>query len=327
MAALRPERQPLQHRVVSDHIQRVPAHVRNFQVFLARRNLLDITRDPVEALGYAVLLAARGHQLHADADAEERPRLDPHRFRHRLQHAVHSVEAPAAIGEGADAGEHDAIGAKYSVRIARHHDLLRIFHASRGALEGFCRRVEITRTVVDDRNAHRGPPGSGNRPMIPPCGNGGGGLENGWPGMLRVGGGAPRSTAHWSLVRPRCRAVQRSKNRRSADSSSSPTTISSWRHLRRDSVQRRRLAASKPIRMAMRTSMAKIVPRLAPSADIPNWTAIIRTIQPISASHSRCHSSQITLATAAQKWKPSRTKTNLSVAATSAPLATGACTV
>ena len=44
------------------------------------------------------------------------------------------------------------------------------------------------------------------------------------------------------------------------------------------------------------TSMAKIVPRLAPSADIPNWIAIIRTIQPISASHSRCHSSQITLA-------------------------------
>ena len=51
----------------------------------------------------------------------------------------------------------------------------------------------------------------------------------------------------WS--RPRCRAVQRSKKRCSADSSSSATTISSWRHLRRDSVQRRRLAASKPIRM------------------------------------------------------------------------------
>jgi hypothetical protein len=30
--------------------------------------------------------------------------------------------------------------------------------------------------------------------MIAPCGIGGG-FENGWPGMLRVGGGAPRSTA------------------------------------------------------------------------------------------------------------------------------------
>ena len=76
-------------------------------------------------------------------------------------------------------------------------------HAPRRALERFCRRVKIAGAVIDDRNGHRGPPGSGNRPMIPPCGNGGGGLENGWPGMLRVGGGAPRSTAHWSLVRPR----------------------------------------------------------------------------------------------------------------------------
>jgi hypothetical protein len=91
--------------------------------------------------------------------------------------------------------------------------------------------------------------------------------------------------------------------------------------------QRRRLAASNPIRMAIRTSTMKIVPRLAPSADIPKWTAIIRTIQPSSASHSRCHNNQITLATAAQKWKPSRTKTNRSVAGRSAPLATGACTV
>ena len=46
-----------------------------------------------------------------------------------------------------------------------------------------------------------------------------------------------------------------------------------------------------------------MVLRPAPSADIPNWSAIISTIQPISTSHSRCHNSQITLATAAQKWK------------------------
>mgnify|MGYP003694078195 CR=1 FL=1 len=36
--------------------------------------------------------------------------------------------------------------------------------------------------------------------MIAALRHGGGGFENGWPGMLRVGGGAPRSTAHWSLV-------------------------------------------------------------------------------------------------------------------------------
>ena len=89
----------------------------------------------------------------------------------------------------------------------------------------------------------------------------------------------------------------------------------------------RKLAASKPIRMEIKASTTNIVPRLAPSADIPIWIAIISTIQPISTSHSRCQSSQITVATAAQKWKPSRTKTNLSVAARSAPLVTGAWTV
>ena len=54
----------------------------------------------------------------------------------------------------------------------------------------------------------------------------GGGFENGWPGISRVGGGAPRSTAEESLLSLRCLAVQRSKNRRSAASSSSATTMS-----------------------------------------------------------------------------------------------------
>ena len=37
-------------------------------------------------------------------------------------------------------------------------------------------------------------PGSGNNPMISLCGVGGG-CENGWPGISRVGGGPPRSIA------------------------------------------------------------------------------------------------------------------------------------
>ena len=136
-----------------------------------------------------------------------------HRFRHRFQHAIERIEPPAAIGEGADAGQHDAIGAKHRLGIARHHDLLRIFHAPRGALERLRRGVQIAGTVIDDRNAHRDPPGSGNNPMMPPCGSGGG-FENGWPGISRVGGGAPRSTGpsdRWSA-----RAASRSSGRRSA---------------------------------------------------------------------------------------------------------------
>ena len=81
------------------------------------------------------------------------------------------------------------------IRIARHENLLRILHAARRALEGFGGGMQVTGTVIDDGDAHRDPPGSGNNPMMPPDGSGGG-FENGWPGALRVGGGPPRSTAH-----------------------------------------------------------------------------------------------------------------------------------
>ncbi len=118
-----------------------------------------------------------------------------HRLRHRLDHAVERIEPAAAIGEGADAGQHDAVGAKHHFGIAGDHDLLRIFHAARCALERLRRRVQIAGAVIDDGNAQREAPGSGNNPMISLCGNGGG-RENGWPGISRVGGGPPRSTAN-----------------------------------------------------------------------------------------------------------------------------------
>ncbi len=178
MAALRAQRQTLQHRMLPDHVERIPAHVRNFQILFARRNLHDVAGDPVEPGRRDMFLATRCHQLHADADAEERPRLVAHRFRHRLDHAVKRVEAPAAIGEGADAGQHDAVSAIGHFRIAGHHDLFRIFQASRGTLECLRSRVQIAGTVIDDGNAHRDAPGSGNDPMISLCGNGGG-RENG----------------------------------------------------------------------------------------------------------------------------------------------------
>ena len=51
-----------------------------------------------------------GHELHADADAEERAALAAHGFLERVAHAGHGLEAALAVGEGADAREHDAIG-------------------------------------------------------------------------------------------------------------------------------------------------------------------------------------------------------------------------
>ena len=51
------------------------------------------------------------------------------------------------------------------VRIAGDHDRLVVPALARGALEGFRRRVQIAGAVIDDGDAHRWPPGSGNRPM------------------------------------------------------------------------------------------------------------------------------------------------------------------
>ena len=102
-----------------------------------------------------MLLAARRHQLHADADAEERPRLFAHRFGHRLDHAVERIQSAAAIGEGADPGQHDAIGAEHGFGIAGHHDFSGTCHAARRALERLGGGVQIAGAVIDDGNAHR----------------------------------------------------------------------------------------------------------------------------------------------------------------------------
>src|SRR5262249_5540037 len=163
-------------------------------------------------------------------------------------------------------------------------DFFGVLRGARGALEGLGGGMQIAGAVIDDGNRHRDPPGSGNKPMMPPWGIGGG---FGWPGTLRVGGGPPRSTEYGSS-KTRLRAAHRSKTRRSALSSSSATTTSSMRHLRRDSVQRRRLAASKPSSSASTRLMARMVRDPTPNQDSGAVTASSSTIQPISASHSRC---------------------------------------
>ncbi|MGY4483961.1 hypothetical protein ACVWWR_003152 [Bradyrhizobium sp. LM3.2] len=71
-------------------------------------------------------------------------------------------------------------------------------------------------------------------------------------------------------------------------------------------------------------SAKKIELRPIPRLDSPALNAATKITQPISASHSRFHSSQSGPKIIAQKWKPSRTKTNLSVARRSAPAGEGA---
>ena len=58
----------------------------------------------------AMLEPGLGHQLHADADAEKRAALAAHGLVERLRHPGTAVEPAPAIGEGADPGQHDALG-------------------------------------------------------------------------------------------------------------------------------------------------------------------------------------------------------------------------
>ena len=129
----------------------------------------DVALDPVEAGMDAVLDAARGHELHADADAEEGLAALDHRALQGVDHARHAVEAGAAVGEGADARQHDAVGVGHLARVRRHQHAIVRAGLARGALEGFRGGAEVARSVVDDGDGHRiafrerpwcwGPPG------------------------------------------------------------------------------------------------------------------------------------------------------------------------
>ena len=78
----------------------------------------------------------------------------------RLDHAGDRVEVAPAIGEGAVAGQDDAVGAA-----RRRPDRLVTMTVSPepagrdGVLERLARRVEIAGAVVDDGDGHDAPPG------------------------------------------------------------------------------------------------------------------------------------------------------------------------
>ena len=68
-------------------VDRVPADLRDFQAPDRTASSHDVAGDPAETLGDGLFQPARRHQLHADADAEERPRLAIDGLLDRLDHA------------------------------------------------------------------------------------------------------------------------------------------------------------------------------------------------------------------------------------------------
>ena len=66
-----------------------------------------------------MLEPALGHELQPDADAEKGLAALLHGFLQRLDHAGDVLEAALAVGKGADAGEHDAVGVGHVLRAGR----------------------------------------------------------------------------------------------------------------------------------------------------------------------------------------------------------------
>ena len=246
--ALRPERQTVHQLVRTRDVERVPAHVRDFQLRIARHDAVDLAGDPAEPVGDLIFAAALGQKLHADADAEERPALVMHRLFQRRDHAVHAVEAAPAIGEGADARQHDAIGGGHHRRVVGHDDRLIVPAVARGPFERLGGGVQIARAVIDDGDAHRPRSGLGKQPDHV------GRLRH--VRHRRLSGGRWRRRRGW--LKRRFGATHASKKRRSASSSVSPLTSPMFFHLRCESVKRRSVAASMPTSTAMQSSTSAI---------------------------------------------------------------------
>ena len=71
----------------------------------------------------------------------------------RLVHAVDRGKTAAAVGKGANTGQHDPVGAGNGFRrIWSDRISAPIPPFAGGALEGLCGRAQIARTVIDNRN-------------------------------------------------------------------------------------------------------------------------------------------------------------------------------
>src|SRR5262245_2089082 len=263
--ALRSGLDAVEQRMRLDRVERIPTHVRDLQLGIGGRDLVDLPADPAEAIGDFVFEPALGHELHADTDAEERTAALVHPLVERIDHAVDGVETAPAIGEGADAGQYDAVGARYRVRTAGHHDRLRDAGFARRALERLGGRMQIAGAIVDNGNGHRWAPGCGNRPMT-----------SGVADAPRCAGAAGVAVgATGACASPR---TQESKNRRSTVSRSLPTMVPTLRQRRRPSVKRRNVPASIPIRSASMNPANTALPFEAPTSRNPACMAVAITI-------------------------------------------------
>ena len=90
-----------------------------------------------------MLLARCGHELHADADAEQRD-AGIHPLAQRGDHPGEPGETGHAVDEGADPGQHDMVRPGERRGIGGHLDPGPAGRGGGGALEGLRRRSQVS---------------------------------------------------------------------------------------------------------------------------------------------------------------------------------------
>ena len=149
--------QTFQQRMrAADEIQPVPAHLRQAQ-FRWRRHSSNVATHPAEALGHFVLQATRRHQLHTDANAQERL-ADLGFMQNRLLQSRHRPQPAGAIGERALARQHNPVSRRHRGRIGGDGDVRRQPQAGSRQLKRPCRRGQVAAAVIDHDDFHTGNP-------------------------------------------------------------------------------------------------------------------------------------------------------------------------
>ena len=217
-------------------VERVPAHMRDLQRRIGRRDAVDLAGDPAETRRSPRI---RG-RARPSAACRRRCRRTAGRCSRtlsfeRLDHAGDGIEAAPAIGEGADARQHDAVGAR-----APHRDRCVTMIGWLVSAARARRARTPSPPNADCRSRNRRSRRSPRRSRLAGTGRSrrmatAAGARTGAAISASARSSARSAPAIW----PRA-CVQASKKRRSAASRSSPTTMPSVVQPRRDSVQRRR---------------------------------------------------------------------------------------
>ena len=94
---------------------------------------------------------ARGHELHADANSKEGFAAGNHLLLQSFAHAGNGHETGMAILEGANTGQHNALGPAHLIGIRGNCNLPA---AACRALEGFQGGMQIAGAIIDNCNLH-----------------------------------------------------------------------------------------------------------------------------------------------------------------------------